>query len=88
MLDRVNAGTLTAVALEVALSELAVRGIEFPTPADIDAGEHGSAETASELPPDMELVTIAHFDNPLKASLVRCHLESEGIFVYLWGEYL
>jgi hypothetical protein len=35
-----------------------------------------------------DLVTIKHFVNPLQASLARSQLESEGIFVHLWGEHL
>ena len=82
---RVEAGTLTAVGTEVALAELAARGIQMPT---VDAVTDDVVEDVASLPPGVDLVTIKHFVNPMQASLARSHLESEGIFVHLWGEHL
>jgi hypothetical protein len=88
LLGRLTAGALTAVASEVALAELASRGIALPEPAVSEATEVAAPEELPELPLGVELVTIAHFLNPLHASVVRSQLESEGIFVHLWGEHL
>lgn len=37
---------------------------------------------------DIDLVTVAQFSNPLKASVLRACLESHGVFAYVWGEHL
>lgn len=87
LVDRFKAGTLSQLGLEAASAELAARGIELP-PSMSEAGEDAAANGLPELPPGVTLVTIQHFIDPLQASLARSQLESEGIFVHLWGEHL
>lgn len=36
----------------------------------------------------LDLVTVAHFTDPLQANVLRACLESHGIFAFLWGEHL
>lgn len=90
LLDRVRAGTLTPLALDVAIDELRARSIvDIP---DFDATEQPeeSAEPESDPDPDtdVDLVTVARFSNPLEANVLRGCLESHGIFAFVWGEHL
>jgi hypothetical protein len=94
LMKRVHAGTLTPLALEVALDELRSRGVEVtPGTAALAASETGdlTPEERAELPdsnPDADLVTIARYSNPLEANVLRSCLESQGVFAFLWGEHL
>jgi len=84
LLARVNSGTLTDLALDAAASELQSRGLELPK---IEATEE--ADLPDEIGDEtVNLVTVAHFVNPLKANVLRACLESHGIHVFLWGEHL
>src|SRR5262245_5022624 len=97
LLDKVHAGTLTPLALEVALEELGSRGIQAQAPRDAadasaDLDPQGRAAEEQEEPaepdPDADLVTVARYSNPLEANVLRACLESHGIFAFVWGEHL
>jgi hypothetical protein len=90
LLDRVRVGTLTPLALEVALEELRSRGIEdVAVPPESEQSEEQPEESADPDPgSDVDLVTIARFSNPLEANVLRNCLESHGIFAFVWGEHL
>ena len=79
LLNRLRAGTLTPLAAEVASTELRSRGIEPPS---------AEADDNAVMVPAGKLVTVAEFWNPVEANLLRSLLQSEGIFVHLWGEHL
>lgn len=84
LLDRFQSDTLTPLAHEVAGIELRSRGIDH-------ASSLVDKSTATDDPPiraEADLVTVAQFWNPIQANLVRSLLESEGIFVHMWGEHL
>lgn len=85
LLERLRAGTLTALASEVAQREARSRGLQMPEAAPDAAGE---ATEPFEDGEDIDLVTIAIFSNPLKANVLRACLESHGIFAFVWGEHL
>jgi hypothetical protein len=87
LLERLRAGTLTPLALEVAGREARSRSLEIPTaePAQTDAVADSDESDAPE--DDIDLVTIARFDNPLTANVLRACLDSHGIFAYVWGEH-
>lgn len=89
LLDRLQAGTLTPLATEVALAELRSRGIE-PPPDSADAPDEHVEEQdpPGELDPDVDLVSVARFSNVLEANVLRACLESHGIFAFVWGEHL
>lgn len=84
LLDRVHAGTLTPLALEVALDELRSRGIQVIADSDQIEERDESADPDQ----DVDLVTVARFSNPLEANVLRACLESHGIFAFVWGEHL
>lgn len=92
LLQKVRAGTLTPLALEVALDELRSRGIEVA--ADSEAAEEHDESAGSDpdlepdLDPDVDLVTVARYSNPLEANVLRACLESHGVFAFVWGEHL
>jgi hypothetical protein len=92
LLGRVRAGTLTPLALEVALVELRSRGIEAVAEPDAAAEHEESSDLApdsdSDADPEADLVTVARFNDPLEANVLRACLESHGIFAFLWGEHL
>src|SRR5262245_45318365 len=85
LVARVQAGTMTPLALEVALAELRSRGIDVAADIGTPAEHDDSAEPSED---DIDLVTVARFTNPLKANILRACLESHGIFAFLWGEHL
>lgn len=94
LLGKVRAGTLTPLALEVALVELRSRGIEAVAEPDA-AEEHEESsdldpdsDSDSDADPEADLVTVARFNDPLEANVLRGCLESHGIFAFLWGEHL
>ena len=70
------------VAIEVVSTELRARGIEPPVD---DSAVHDDAQSVVLAG---ELFTVAEFWNPIEANLLRSLLESEGIFVHMWGEHL
>lgn len=82
LLNLLRAGTLTPLAVEVASAELRSRGVE-PSPLSTAAAR----DREPAIPPG-ELVTVGEFWNPIEANLLRSLLQSEGIFVHLWGEHL
>jgi Putative prokaryotic signal transducing protein len=88
LLERLRAGTLTALALEVAEREARSRRLEMPTaePEADAAAEAGESDGPGD--DDIDLITVAQFGNPLKANVLRACLESHGIFAYVWGEHL
>jgi len=90
LLARVRAGTLTPLALEVALDELRSRGVEVAAESDAAEEHDESAELdpTSDPDSDVDLVTLARFTNPLEANVLRACLESHGIFAFIWGEHL
>jgi hypothetical protein len=88
LLRRVTAGTLTELAQEIASAELAARGIDLPELVDDEVTEHDSLEAEPESHSGVDLVTIARIINPLRANLLKVHLESEGIFTHLLGGHL
>jgi hypothetical protein len=87
LLERVRAGTLTPLALAVALDELRSRGIDVTTVSDSQEQEY-EYEASEDFIPDVDLVTVARFSNPMEANVLRACLESHGIFVFVWGEHL
>jgi hypothetical protein len=82
LLNLLRAGTLTPLAVEVASAELRSRGVE-PSPESESAARDNQAGVAHG-----DLVTVGEFWNPIEANLLRSLLQSEGIFVHLWGEHL
>ena len=42
----------------------------------------------AKLMSNLDLMTVAEFWNPLEANVLRAYLESQGIFVHVWGEHL
>jgi hypothetical protein len=92
LLERLQAGTLTPLATQVALAELRSRGLELAAER-ADAPEKHDDELAEpdeplELDPDVDLVSVARFTNVLEANVLRACLESHGIFAFVWGEHL
>jgi hypothetical protein len=87
LLERLRSGELTALALEVAEREARSRQLEIPADEPEDADD-AVAWNESDIPDDIDLVTVAQFANPLKANVLRACLESHGIFAYVWGEHL
>jgi hypothetical protein len=85
LLEQLRAGTLTPFALEVAEREARSRHLEIPQAEPVDADPD---LPESDIPDDVDLVTVAQFSNPLKANVLRACLESHGIFAYVWGEHL
>ena len=86
LLERLQAGTLTPFAREIAEREARARGLEIPTAqpeADAAAESDESYDTD-----DIDLVTIAKFENPLTANVLRACLDSHGIFAFIEGEHL
>lgn len=88
LLERVQAGTLTPLALEVAEREARSRGLEIRAADSVDTDAGEDSEEGDEPADDIDLVTIAQFTDPLKANVLRACLESHGIFAYVWGEHL
>jgi Putative prokaryotic signal transducing protein len=88
LLERLRAGTLTALALEVAEREARSRRLEIPTAEPEADAVSESDESDGPGDDDIDLVTVAQFSNPLKANVLRACLESHGIFAYVWGEHL
>ena len=86
LLERIRAGTLTPLALEVATAELRARGIEVT--ADSDAANDEPEEDSDDADPDVDLVSVARFSNPVEANVLRACLESHGIYAFVWGEHL
>jgi hypothetical protein len=96
LLERLRARTLTPLASEVAQREARSRGLEIPEagPTNVGAADEPSdgesdadSDTDSDAD-DIDLVTIAHFTDPLQANVLRACLESHGIFAHVWGEHL
>lgn len=85
LLARVSAGNLTDLGLDVAVSELRLRGLE---PPKIKTQESAAAAELDDETVDLDLVTVARFSNPLKANVLRACLEAHGIFAFVWGEHL
>lgn len=84
LLRRVQSGTMTPLAYDVACEELHARGVEFES----DEAIEDEANFEEPLPAGVGFVTIAHLVNPLRANLLRSFLQSEGIVVHLLGEHL
>lgn len=90
LVRRAESGTLTPMALEALVEELRSRGIELdslPLHAESQGGVE-SEDSPAEEQFDRDLITVAHFVNPLRAGLFRARLESEGIAVHVIGEHL
>ena len=89
LLDRLQAGTLTPVATEVALAELRSRGIDAPTHPDaLDSNAADEQDESLDPEADVDLVTVAQFSNVLEANVLRNCLESHSVFAFVWGEHL
>jgi hypothetical protein len=88
LLERLRAGTLTALALEVAEREARSRGLEMSTAEPVQSDVVAESDGSDAPDDDIDLVTVAQFSNPLKANVLRACLESHGIFAYCWGEHL
>jgi hypothetical protein len=88
LLERLQTGTLTPLATEVALAELRSRGIDASADSSDASDEDEEHEEAVELEPDVDLVSVARFANVLEANVLRACLESHGIFAFVWGEHL
>jgi hypothetical protein len=88
LLERLRAGTLTALALEVAEREARSRRLEIPSAQPEVDGVAEPDPSGNPDDDDIDLVTVAQFSNPLKANVLRACLESHGIFAYVWGEHL
>lgn len=86
LLSRVQAGTLTPIALAIATAELRSRGMEVPSA--LAAADESDEQVEPDEEQDLDLVTVAQFSNPLQASVLRACLESHGLFVHVWGEHL
>lgn len=89
LLERLRAGTLTPLAIEVATREARSRSLDVAAsdPADADDALAQSDEGDGH-DDGIDLVTVAHFTNPLKVNVLRACLGSHGIFAYVWGEHL
>jgi hypothetical protein len=83
LLARVQAGTLTDLAMDVAASELRARGLKLPKTQSTE--ESAGADELDE--ETVDLVTVARFSNALKANVLRGCLEAHGIFAFIWGEH-
>ena len=88
LLKRVQSGTLVPLAHEVACEELRSRGVEFEKPNEHGESQDQDTDAEVDAHSDIGFVTIANIVNPLRASLLRGQLQSEGIFVHLLGEHL
>ncbi|HKQ15782.1 MAG TPA: DUF2007 domain-containing protein [Steroidobacteraceae bacterium] len=86
LLERLRAGTLTPFALEVAEREARSRGLEIPI--EQPEAAVGAAPDQDYDTDDIDLVTIAKFENPLTANVLRACLDSHGIFAFIEGEHL
>lgn len=88
LLERLQAGGLTPLALEVAEREARSRRLDLPTAEPVETDAAAESEEGDAADDDIDLVTVAQFSNPLKANVLRACLESHGIFAYVWGEHL
>jgi hypothetical protein len=89
LLERLQAGTLTPLATEVAAAELRSRGIEVePAPETPDSGAPGEHGESLDPQADVDLVTVAQFTNVVEANVLRNCPESHGVFAFVWGEHL
>jgi hypothetical protein len=86
LMDRLQAGTLTPLAMEVATAELRSRGIEL-SPA-VEPESPDAPHEPDMMVPEGDFVTVAEFWDPVEANLLRTLLESAGVYVHLWGEHL
>lgn len=87
LLRHFKSGTLTPLAAAVASEALRLRGIEPPS-AETLGSTAIPAEEEEQEKGEIDLVTVAEFQNPLQANLLRACLESHGMFAYVWGEHL
>jgi hypothetical protein len=85
LLRHLESGTLTPLAADVASEALRLRGMQPPAAATLESAAMPAAEEENRA---TDLVTVAAFQNPLQANLLRACLESRGIFAYVWGEHL
>lgn len=89
LLERLQAGTLTPLATEVASAELRSRGIEIESAPQVhDSGAPDEHDEPLDPEADVDLVTVAQFTNVLEANVLRNCLESHGVFASVWGEHL
>lgn len=88
LLKRVQSGTLVPLALDVACDELRSRGVDFELPNVQGESTDDALIDDGQEQCDFDFVNIASIVNPLRANLLRAHLQSEGIVVHLLGEYL
>src|SRR5687768_8348775 len=89
LLERLQAGTLTPLATEVASAELRSRGIEMESAPPVhDPGAPDEHDEPFAPEADVDLVTVAQFTNVLEANVLRNCLESHGVFAFVWGEHL
>jgi hypothetical protein len=85
LLRHFKSGTLTPLAADVVSEALRLRGMEPPPAETLDSPAIPAQEQDDGA---IALVTVAEFQNPLQANLMRACLESRGIFAYVWGEHL
>lgn len=82
LLRHLGSGALTPLGVEVASTLLRARGIEPSAPST--RPDTSSNDTDEE----SELVTVAEYLSTTEAGLLRGCLESRGIYVHVWGEYV
>lgn len=91
LLARLQAGTMTPLATEVAIAELRSRGID-PSVKNSDAADEPDEfvedEEPAEFGPEADLIGVARFTNVLDANVLRACLESHGIFAFVLGEHV
>lgn len=85
LLRHFQSGTLTPLAADVAGEVLRLRGMGLPPAETTDGTAIPAEENESG---EVDLVTVAEFQDPLQANLLRACLEDRGIFAYVWGEHL
>lgn len=89
LVRRVEGGTLTELARQVAEEEMRTRGLVLTTDDLDDADKDVMDELAAGMEvEEVELVTIAKFDNPVEANVLRACLDANGVFAHVWGEHL
>jgi hypothetical protein len=91
LLRRIRSGTMTTLGFEAACEELRSRGVEIEStegPARSQEPDSTVDALAEQDETGIDFLTIAHLVNPVRANLLRSHLQSEGIVVHVLGEHL
>lgn len=86
LLKRYESGNLLPLAQQVARDELLARGVSLGESEGSESSDPTESSTESDIVHDF--VTIARIVNPLRANLLKVHLEGEGIVTHLLGGHL